>query len=62
MKEKIEKLINEKLNGVEIKRHQVYLNYMLHNGFFDLIYYLENKNDFFKNSLQNESKPTYKKD
>tara|TARA_R110001592_G_scaffold315156_2_gene591020 strand:+ start:234 stop:383 length:150 start_codon:yes stop_codon:yes gene_type:complete len=49
MEEKIKKLINEKLTREEVKRHQVYINYMLHNGFFDLIYYLENKNVFFRN-------------
>ena len=44
---KIRELINEKFSRVEVARHQVYIDYMLHNGFFDIIYYLENKNEFF---------------
>jgi len=45
---KIKKLINEKLSMDERRTHKKYIDYMLHNGFFDIIYYLQNKNDFFK--------------
>lgn len=44
---KVKKLIKKKLGLEEVKRHQIYIDYMLHNRFFDIIYYLENKNDFF---------------
>ena len=46
-KNRVKKLTYEKLSMIERRKHQEYIDYMLHNGFFDIIYYLENKNDFF---------------
>lgn len=47
LKKKIHYLIKNNLCEEDIKRHKTYIDYMLHNGYCSIIYYLENKNDFF---------------
>jgi hypothetical protein len=49
----ISKLINENLNEYEKDYYKVYLDYMIENNFFDLIYYLKNKEKYFKYNCKN---------
>lgn len=47
-KDEIEKLIDEKLTPEEKEFYKKYLEYMILNNFFELEYFLKNKNLFFK--------------
>ena len=46
-KKEIKKLIDEKLTKKEKEFYKDYIEYMNENNFFELVYYLKNKERFF---------------